>query len=143
YTSTNTGTTWTLTGVPSSPSWIAAAASADGTKLAVVSQKIGIYSSTNSGATWQSNNAPTAIVWQAVASSADGNKLVTAAFNSGIWISQTTPAPRLNVLLASNSLVLSWIVPSQSFAVQQSPGLSPANWVTLSNTPMPNLTNLQ
>ena len=69
---------WSRTGAPTN-AWSAAAASADGSRLAAVCGYPGdaIYTSADYGATWVSNNAP-AIPWTAVASSADGAKLVAA-----------------------------------------------------------------
>jgi hypothetical protein len=81
------------------------------------------------------------LVWQAVASSADGNRLVAVAWNGGIWISQTTPAPSLNLAPANGNLALSWIVPSTNFVMQQSADLT--SWTDVTNPPTLNLTNLQ
>jgi hypothetical protein len=72
--------TWTKTSAPSNR-WWSVATSADGTKLAAVTD-LSIYTSTNSGATWMSNSAPS-LYWQSVASSADGSKVVAAAWKNG------------------------------------------------------------
>ena len=82
-----------------------------------------------------------------VASSADGQKLAAAAdpggMTGGIWTWQATPAPKLSITMSSNTLALNWTVPSLPFSLQQSPDLTPTNWVTLTNTPILNYTNLQ
>jgi hypothetical protein len=79
--------------------------------------------------------------WDSVACSADGRKLVAAARSGGIWISQTTPAPQMNLTPANGNFTLSWIVPSTNFVLQQSPDLG--SWTDVTNTPVLNLTNLQ
>jgi hypothetical protein len=150
YTSTNWGMTWTSNSV-SSAQWESVASSADGNRLvAVAIEPMGwIYTSTNSGITWVSNNAPNDS-WISVASSADGGKLVAAALGENyppfnpcpIYISQTTPAPQLNPISSSNNFVLSWIIPSTNFVLQQNFDLTTANWVTLTDAPVLNLTNL-
>ena len=107
-----------------------------------------IYTSTNSGMTWVSNSVPVQY-WTSVASSADGCKLV--AVNAGmwniaggaIWISQTTPVPAVNITTTNSNLMLSWIIPSTNFVLQQNLDLTTTNWETLTDTPALNLTNLQ
>jgi hypothetical protein len=88
--STNAGATWLQSSAPLME-WSAIAFSADGTKLAAVSQLITdgeyedpglIYISTNSGGTWFLTSAPS-MYWGSVASSADGTKLVAAVGNGG------------------------------------------------------------
>jgi len=60
----------------------------------------------------------------------------------GIWISQSTPAPQLNIATANINFALSWIVPSTNFVLQQNSDLGTTNWVTITNAPTLNLTNL-
>ncbi len=100
-----------------------------------------IYTSTNSGATWKSNNVPS-LSWRAVASSADGCKLVAVA-DGGIYTWQTTPHPVLNVTQSGASLVLSWIIPSQPFVLQENADLAATHWTDVAGAPVLNLTNLQ
>src|ERR1017187_10351692 len=150
YTSTNSGVTWISNSVSSfrfNLNWSSVAMSADGTKLVAVNWADGniasvssIYTSTNSGATWQTNNAPNK-AWQSVVSSADGGKLVAAVEGGGLWISQTTPAPHMNITPTNGNLMLSWMVPSTNFVMQESPDL--ASWADMTNPPVLNLTNLQ
>jgi photosystem II stability/assembly factor-like uncharacterized protein len=145
YVSTNSGNTWTSTNAPNE-NWSSVAVSADGSKIVAVSAGNGIYTSTDSGNTWTSNNVPNP-AWISVASSADGNKLVAGAYNfgggiGGIWTLQVTPRPQLNVALSDTNLVFSWIVPSTNFVLQQNLDLTTTNWLSLTNTPVLNLTNL-
>lgn len=145
YTSTNSGAAWVQqTNAPALP-WTSVASSADGTKLVAVSGgSIGstgpIFTSTDSGITWVSNDAPN-LMWVSVASSVDGSKLFATSFTNGIWTAQVTPTPRLNAVPSTTNLLLSWIVPSTNFVVQQSADLS--GWTDITNTPILNLTNLE
>jgi len=140
YTSTNSGTTWKTNSVPVA-NWNAIASSADGTKLVAAIQSGQIYTSTNSGAIWKTNNAPNKS-WTSVASSADGNLLVAADYSSGgVWIAQNTPTPKLNLSASPGQVMLSWLVPSTNFVMQQSSDL--ASWSSVTDAPVLNLTNLQ
>ena len=143
YNSTNSGATWISNNVPDW-GWQAVASSADGSKLVAGMNTGIIYTSTNSGATWMTNNAPNA-AWNSFATSADGSKLIGAAADmssgSGIFTSQTIPTPQLNITPLNDNLVLSWIVPSTNFVLQQSADLS--SWTDVTNPPALNLTNLQ
>ena len=145
YTSTNSGLTWTSNNVPNF-GWQAIASSADGRILVAGENDGQIYSSTNSGATWTTNNAPIG-VWNSFASSADGSKLIGAGADlssgSGIFISQTIPTPQLNIASLNNNLVLSWIIPSTNFVLQQNLDLTMTNWTDVTNTPTLDLANLQ
>jgi hypothetical protein len=105
-----------------------------------------IYTSTNMGVDWTSNNAPLEH-WSAMADSADGNKMVALTSQSpsaGIFTAQTAATPRLNIASGNNdNLAFSWIVPSTNFVLQQNVDLTTTNWMTLTNAPTLNLTNLQ
>jgi hypothetical protein len=151
YTSTNYGGNWMTNNVPQW-SWQNIALSADGTKMIVAGwggsgSPFGpIYTSTDSGQTWTSNNIPI-MTWQGVACSADGNEMMAVSEgtynnvgNGGIWILQTTPSPSLGFSL-TDSLQLSWLIPSTNFVLQQSSDL--VNWSVVTNAPVLNLTNLQ
>lgn len=147
YTSTNSGTSWTKRSAPTI-NWQSVASSADGSQLVAGAGALygsygpgPIYTSTNSGFTWISNSAPLQ-KWASVASSADGCKLAAVAYGGGIWTAQLAPAPRLNIT-APNALQLSWIVPSTNLVLQQNLDLTTTDWVTLTNVPTLNLTNLQ
>jgi hypothetical protein len=151
YTSADSGATWLQQTNSPDLLWSSVASSADGTELAAVSgsASIGgagqIYTSTDSGVTWVSNNVPTQ-PWEAICSSADGNKLAAVVFGTdpyvggGIWTLQTTPTTQLNISSSTNNLALSWLIPSTSFVLQQSPDL--ISWSSVTDTPALNLTNL-
>jgi hypothetical protein len=42
----------------------------------------------------------------------------------------------MNIQSTNTNLVLSWLVPSTNFVVQQNSDLTTTNWVTLTNTPL-------
>jgi hypothetical protein len=88
FTSTNSGATWVEANVPAYD-WRAAATSADGSQIAVVSYgNEEIYISTDSGATWNQSVSGSGINWNTVASSADGDVLVEASdFDDFLWVS--------------------------------------------------------
>jgi hypothetical protein len=159
YVSTNGGSTWQMSGAPTNlnTSWRAVASSADGSRLVAVCgwglnnspQSGRIYTSADSGLTWVANNAPYT-VWSSVASSADGRKLVatigvdsSGIVEGGICISQSTPAPCLNITPQGDEFALSWIVPSADFVLQQNSDLTTTNWTDVVIPPTLNLTNLQ
>jgi sugar lactone lactonase YvrE len=153
FISTNSGAAWKLAatnifeGLLAHP-WIGVASSADGSKLAAVSDVANspfgvVITSTNSGATWTTNAVPY-LTWNAVALSADGNKLMASAGypSAGpIYVWQTTPSPVLNLSAPDNDTAISWLIPSLDFTLQQSPDLT--SWTDVTNQPVLNLTNLQ
>lgn len=143
YTSTNSGAVWTQANAPGNQYWPAFCSSADGTKLVAVSYGP-IFYSTDSGNSWKSNSAPNLFAkWASIASSADGNKLALVAGEPfGIYTTYSIPLPQLNFTTSSNNLAFSWLVPSTNFMLQQNLDLSTTDWVTLTNTPVLNLTNL-
>jgi hypothetical protein len=143
--STNLGSTWsTNNNLPSDSSWYAITSSADGSRLTAVGQKQISYSSSDSGTTWTSNNVP-GLFWQSVASSADGKTAYAVSAFGGslsgqIWTSQSPPPTQLSLKTAGSNLLLSWIVPSRDFVLQQSSDLN--GWTTVTNIPVLNFTNL-
>ena len=134
--STNFGNTW----ITNSIFGQSIACSADGKRL-IVAGGLTIWISTDSGMTWATNNLPG---WcSGVASSADGCKLWAVDVTSfGIWVGQTTPSPELKIQPTGSNFAFSWIVPSTNFVLQQNLDLSTTNWVTLTNAPTLNLSNL-
>ena len=140
WTSTDSGANWSSNAAPSYLDQIVS--SADGTKLASWAYMKQLYFSTDSGATWSTGNSANAN-WTAVAASADGARLAACARGGGIFTAQSTPAPKLNLAVAGTNLALSWVVPSTSFVLQQSSDLSTANWITVTNAPALNMTNLE
>jgi hypothetical protein len=78
----------------------------------------------------------------------DGNKLVAVVYggvgnSGGIYTLQSVPMPRLNISHSSTNLMLSWLMPSTNFVLQQNSDLTTTNWTTLTNLPAPDFTNLQ
>jgi hypothetical protein len=145
YTSTNSGQTWVSNNVPSTI-WNSVASSADGNKLIAIAGSLlqSIYTSTNGGTTWVSNSAPTKS-WRAAATSADGNKSFSAVGNfpgGSIYSFSIISKPQLKIGLSNTNALLSWLVPSTNFVLQQNLDLTTTNWVMLTNTPTLNLTNL-
>jgi len=138
YASTNSGSTWE----PLSVTGTAVASSADGRDLILVNGgSPQIYTSTDYGNDWTSTNM-TGKQWYSVGSSADGAELLAGENNTGVWIYRTTTSPLMNATASATNLTLSWIVPSTTFALQENSDLTTANWVTLTNVPALNLTNL-
>jgi hypothetical protein len=141
WTSTNQGTTWTPTAFTNE--WQSVAMSAGGTTVVAASWgNHEIFASSDSGATWTSNTTLN-LGQTSVASSANGNKLVVSSSFGGIFTLQSTPAPAMNIAPADTNLLLSWVIPSTNFVLQQNLDLATANWVDVTNTPILNLTNLQ
>lgn len=67
----------------------------------------------------------------------------TTGYQGDLYTLQFTPTPHLNLKASGSHLAFSWTVPSTKFVVQQNADLSTTNWVTLTNVPVLNLTNLQ
>jgi hypothetical protein len=143
------GANWITNSINPNPTWQGTpkvASSADGTLLAALPSgttfDIEALLSTNAGLSW-SNSEVFVGGWTnpcCIASSADGRKLAVAIHYSGIFIYQTIPAPVLNLVSSGDNMVLSWIVPSQNFVLQQSSDLSA--WSPLGVTPVLNYANL-
>ena len=164
FVTTNSGATWIANNVVAfggSVNWISCASSADGSTLVAVARSDNldlkfaslIFTSTNFGISWTQADAPVKD-WTCVASSRDGHGLVgsacvdpfspyQSAWNGGICTSQNTPAPSINIRSDNNKLLLSWLVPSTGFTLQQNSDLNTANWTDATNLPVLNLTNLQ
>jgi photosystem II stability/assembly factor-like uncharacterized protein len=148
YISTNSGSSWMTNAINGSSiggsTGNSAASSADGKRLAIAGFNSQIYTSTDSGITWITNDAPSS--WNGVVSSADGCKLFAAMSSypvGGIWIGQIPPSPELKLKVTNSKLGFSWTLPSTNFVLQQNLDLTTTNWVTLTNMPTLNLTNLQ
>jgi hypothetical protein len=63
----------------------------------------------------------------------------TPSYAGPIFTTQSTPAPVLSLSAADD--VISWIIPSLDFTLQESPDL--VSWTDVTNAPVLNLTNLQ
>ena len=61
----------------------------------------------------------------------------------GIYTWQSTPAPALSISVSGGNLLLSWIVPSMPFVLQENSSLATPNWTNVPTPPTLNLTNLQ
>jgi len=138
--STNGGADWMSTGINGS----AVASSADGLRLAVLLQPSGVATSTNGGITWDTNNVP--IFGYRIASSADGNKLFVTFISylaDGIWIGTNAPsAPAFRFNVANGAAHFDWPVPSSDSVLQENSDLGTTNWISLTNLPALNPTNL-
>ncbi|HTR41027.1 MAG TPA: hypothetical protein VMH87_05380 [Pseudomonadales bacterium] len=144
YVSTNFGLSWVLINTPKISR---IASSADGSRLGAVNNLtpwLGI--STNFGAAWTPTNIPpgTSITWgvKPVALAADGNELVAAVNGGGIWISQTAPSPQMKIIPVGGTILLSWLIPSANFVLEQNSNLTTPNWSIVTNIPAWNLANL-
>jgi hypothetical protein len=131
---------WTVTSTPLA-SWKSLASSADGSQFVAAVNNGSIFISTNSGTDWFPSAAPSTN-WSSVASSADGCKLAATVSGGGIYIWQTTPSPKLNITSSDSGLLISWIVPSMPFVLQEAADLNAADWTDVTTQPTLNLTNL-
>lgn len=139
--STNSGATWTVGSLSTASQ--SAASSADGCRLSVATSDgyTGtILTSTSSGLTWAQSGAPQTN-WACVASSADGYTLV-ACGGGGIYVRRTQPNTTLSAKLRGADLLVSWLVPSVNFVLQQNPDIATANWSDVTVAPALNYTNL-
>jgi photosystem II stability/assembly factor-like uncharacterized protein len=151
YTSTNSGLTWTSNNAPSLQ-WISVASSADGTRLVAVGNHA-VYFSTNAGTVWSQQSTGNYQDFVSVAMTADGDRMFainggsTGGFFFGaggsVYTAGFIPSPVLQPTALPAGLLLSWTVPSTNFVLQQNLDLTTANWVTLTNLPTLNFTNLQ
>jgi hypothetical protein len=140
FVSTNSGSNWTHTNIMSV---FSVTCSADGTRLAGVDWSGNIHVSADSGTTWtEANPAGPGTLWFGVASSADGGRLYAAAHGGEIWAIQATPTPLLTTTASSTNLLLSWLVPSMNFVLQQNLDLSSANWADVTEPRSLNYTNI-
>jgi hypothetical protein len=61
-----------------------------------------------------------------------------------IYAHQSTPKPVVNITPSGeNNLLLSWILPSIDFALQQAPDLASGQWAAVPIVPILNYSNLQ
>lgn len=138
YTSSDSGTTWVSNNVRTA--WQAVAVSANGDYMAAASWPSAFSLSTNG--VWATNSTPVAGQFIAsMASSVDGGQWVAALQPGGIYVLQTIRRPQLNLASTSGGFLLSWMVPSTNFVLQQ--GTDLISWGDLTNTPSLNLTSLQ
>ena len=101
------------------------------------------YFSTNSGITWVEGTPPsTNGLLITVALSADGQRMAAILNGGGIYTRQTTPSPKLNITPTASGLLISWVVPSMPFVLQESADLTTAIWIDVTTAPKLNFTNL-
>lgn len=149
YTSADGGATWNPTGL-SNAAWNLAVSSADGSHLFVLSNSASIEISTNYGMSWNLDNSLMTNGIAHLACSSDGAVLIAATGSGspthgpvgGIYVKRSLQLPMLNIV-ASNALVLSWLVPSTNFSLQQTSNLFAGSWVAVTNTPILNTADLQ
>lgn len=143
YFSTNAGASWTqIDGPPNSNTQTRMAASADGQKLVVALNLIGISTSTNLGQTWEASDAAGDIGWGAVSCSADASKMaaigtlptgplgwIYRSTDSGAtWVQTDAPATNWSALASSadgNKLVA--LVHNGGIYTWQAPALPQLN----------------
>ena len=94
---------------------------------------------------WSGSAAP----WTGLAMSADASRL-TGVFVDGfdlsdpsVVVQQAAPAPMVGIAVSTKQLVLSWIVPSVSLALQQSSNIGAANWTDVPGAPVLNYSTLR
>ncbi len=106
-----------------------------------------MFISIDSGATWAPAGTPITDFVYGVASSADGSRLVAVCGDGSIFTVQpptpTSPLwPRLELDLSGAKLVVSWLVPSTPFVLQETSDLGTGNWVDVAAGPTLDYTNL-
>jgi hypothetical protein len=151
FSSTNSGATW----LNFTPADLVApmggvAISATGERMAVLTSGFGrdptpcvAYLSTNFGVAWFSTTLPGTSNYTAIASSADGCSLVAALQPLGTYNYRVTPTPVLSIASSGDHVLLSWIVPSITFVLQENLDLNPANWSDVAQSPVLDYTNIQ
>lgn len=88
--------------------------------------------------------------WTGLAMSADGSRLTAVfldgccgAFDAGLVAQQAALAPMIGIGVSAGQLVLSWVVPSANFALQQSSDIGAANWTDVPGAPVLNYSTLR
>jgi len=61
----------------------------------------------------------------------------------GVFIGRFASSPALNIARPNSQTVISWIVPSQDFVLEQNSDMTTTNWTDVPTTPLLNLSNLQ
>ncbi len=145
YTSTNSGVTWIQAVDPFAGFLNGAACSADASKLFVVGNTA--YVSSDWGASWTTSNIPNSLASIGAACSADGSRAIALSYAGGpigpSYFLQVTPTPVMRIASLDAGLLLSWLVPSTNFVLQQNSDLTTSNWTGVPDGPVLNLTNLQ
>lgn len=147
YLSTNGGADWSSSGEsPGLGLWIAEsiATSANG-RGTIVCGHGGIGSAVftqidESG--WVSNSITKNPIWGAVAMTADGGTMFAGNTRGGIHKRKIALKPQLNISQTDGEALLSWIIPSMPYELQQSVDFDFASWQVVTNVPILNFTNL-
>jgi len=138
YISSDSGVTW----LTNDFAGLSIACSADGTVWLITSTQVEI--STDGGHNWQANLSSGQ--WSGGAISADGNLMAVrnaSPWTFGVWVRRLNPSPQLNIQSQDPNIMLSWLVPSTNFVLQQTADLSNPTWTPVSSTPTLNITDLQ
>ena len=105
-----------------------------------------ILISTDSGLNWSVTDTPITN-WHGIASSTDGNRFVAVAGGTitggQIYTAQTVQQPVLSIEGSGTSLVLSWVIPSRDFVLQQSSDLALASWSDVPIVPVSSWSTLR
>ena len=88
--------------------------------------------------------------WHAVSCSAAGDKIVALSFPEPAIYTLQLPlpapplpaAPLLSLAASAGTPIISWLVPSSSFVLQENSDLATTNWTDVPSTPSLNFTNL-
>jgi hypothetical protein len=81
--------------------------------------------------------------YSVVAADVNGDGGVDLICANGMDHTLTVLTNTVTVLTNASHIVLSWIVPSTYFVLQQCPDLDTTNWLDVTNTPILNFNNLQ
>jgi hypothetical protein len=159
YSSLDWGTTWKeLLTIHTKIVWTSLASSADGRNLMAagnipnhITADIGpLYVSEDYGETWSLVPQFARGLWSSAAFSADGSKLVVATVGdpagpdaSGLHLHQSAPRPLLKMRFTEGNAVISWIIPSSDFRLQETSSVPNANWIEAPGIQTVNLSNLE
>jgi hypothetical protein len=149
YVSTNSGVSWAKSSAM--PGWgISVVCSGAGRRIGVGATD-GFFVSKDWGATWAQMAAPTSFpdAW-----SADGRRWVGRSWFSNsfgvydyagisIYVGISAQSSQLGISRAQDYLMLSWPVPSNDVSLQRSLDVGSAQWETVTNAPVLNLSNLR
>jgi hypothetical protein len=88
--------------------------------------------------------------WTGLAMSADGSRLIgvfldsfSEIFTPGLVVQQAALAPVIEIGVSPGQLVLSWVVPSANYALEQSLDIGAVNWTNVTTAPVLNYSTLR
>jgi hypothetical protein len=148
--SSDAGITWRQVTNSDAVGWGGAlAVSADARRVAIaIDAYFGgpIMVSTDVGLSWKTTDAPVTN-WHSLACSADGNRFVAVSGGwpngGGIHTARTLAQPVLSIASSGAEILISWIIPSSDFALQQSSDLLSGSWSDVPIAPVPNWSKLR